>query len=93
MAIKILEKKKIQEKNDIIRVAKEISILRQLNHTNLIHLYDVFYYYIWWSNYHKVIETQDELYLIMEYLPGGELYEFIVKNQKFFFFDNFFDFR
>ena len=30
----------------------------------------------------QIIETQTDIYLIMEYSPNGELYEYIVKKKK-----------
>ena len=41
VAIKILEKQKIFEKSTKIRVEREILILKQLHHTNIIRLYEV----------------------------------------------------
>lgn len=67
MAIKILEKDKIQDNSDVNRIAKEIEILKKLRHPNIIMLYEI-------------IETEKELYLIMEYANGGELFDYIVKN-------------
>ncbi|KAM3136190.1 hypothetical protein pb186bvf_011649 [Paramecium bursaria] len=69
VAIKILEKDKIQDESDITRIAKEIEILKKLRHPNIILLYEI-------------IESEKELFLIMEYAPGGELFEFIVKSQR-----------
>lgn len=43
VAIKILEKEKIQDKEDLNRIAREINILKKLNHPNIIKIYDVRY--------------------------------------------------
>ena len=67
VAVKILEKDKIQDVNDVERVAREIHILKMIRHPNIIQLYEI-------------IETPKQLYLIMEYAQGGELFDFIVKN-------------
>lgn len=48
VAIKILGKDKIQDKDDLQRVAREIKFLKKLNHPNIIKTYDVIhslYYY------------------------------------------------
>ena len=67
VAVKILEKDKIIDVNDVERVAREIHILKMIRHPNIIQLYEI-------------IETPKQLYLIMEYASGGELFDFIVKN-------------
>jgi len=54
VAVKILEKDKIQDVNDVERVAREIHILKMIRHPNIIQLYEI-------------IETPKQLYLIMEY--------------------------
>jgi len=41
--------------------------LKIVRHPNVIQLYEI-------------IETQKQLYLIMEYANGGELFDFIVAN-------------
>lgn len=69
MAVKILEKEKITEEADVERVSREIHILKLIRHPNIVQLYEI-------------IETPRQLYLIMEYAPGGELFDHIVKNSK-----------
>lgn len=41
MAIKILQKDKILDESDKLRVYREIQILKQIKHPNLIQLYEV----------------------------------------------------
>lgn len=69
VAIKILEKNKIQDQTDIDRIAREIKILKKIRHTRIIQLY-------------QIIETECELYLIMEHANAGELFDYIVKNDR-----------
>ena len=69
VAIKIMEKKKIFEYEDKERVEREIKILKSVRHPNIIHLF-------------SVLQTKENLYLIMEYARGKELYEFILINGK-----------
>lgn len=69
VAIKLLEKMKILEQADKIRVEREIKILKQLKHNNIIQLY-------------SVIQTSTTIYLIMEYSPGKELFEYIVSKRR-----------
>ncbi|CAD8052449.1 unnamed protein product [Paramecium primaurelia] len=69
VAIKILEKQKICDQSDIERVTKEIQILKKVRHPNLVQLYEI-------------IETPKQLFLVMEYVNGGELFDYIVQNQR-----------
>ncbi|KAL3866656.1 hypothetical protein ACJMK2_043939 [Sinanodonta woodiana] len=50
-------------------IHKEINILREINHENMISLYEVF-------------ETKREVILILELVSGGELFEYISQKDK-----------
>lgn len=70
VAVKVLEKERIVDIADVERVAREIHILkliRQCRH--IIQLYEI-------------IETPRQLYLIMEYACGGELFDYIVEHGR-----------
>lgn len=69
VAIKILEKSKIQDVADVQRVTREINILKQVRHPNIIQMYEI-------------IETPKQLFLVMEHISQGELFEHIVKNKR-----------
>ena len=69
VAIKVLEKEKILDVSDVERVAREIHILKVVRHPHVVQLYEI-------------IETTKELYLIMEYARGGELFEYIVNRKR-----------
>ncbi|CAK92709.1 unnamed protein product (macronuclear) [Paramecium tetraurelia] len=69
VAIKILEKEKIENEADYVRIQREIHILRKIRHPNIIQLYEI-------------IESEIKLYLITEYAPGGELFEHIVSKSR-----------
>ena len=69
VAIKILEKDKIQDQMDVDRIAREIKILKKIRHQRVIQLY-------------QIIETEQDLYLIMEHANAGELFEYIVQNDR-----------
>ena len=65
VAIKILEKKKILNKEDQIRVKREIEILKRSNHLNVIKA-------------KKIFNDSENIYILMEYCEKGELFEHIV---------------
>ena len=69
-AIKILDKIRLfEDESDISRVKKEIHILKQLRHKNIIQLFEV-------------MESKKCLYIVMELCEGGELFDYIVKKKQ-----------
>ena len=62
------------------RVTREIHILKIVRHPNVIQLYEVSP--ILFHNYLQIIETSRQLFLIMEYASGGELFDYIVKRKR-----------
>ena len=69
MAIKILNKREIQDRNLGKKVKREIFLLENFHHPNIVKLYEV-------------IDSAANLMLVMEFLPGGELYNIIERNGK-----------
>ena len=69
VAIKILEKSKLSKYENKIKLDREIEILKKLKHPNIIQLY-------------SVIETERQFLLIMEYIRGKELYQYILLKKK-----------
>ena len=69
VAVKILDKKKILEETDKTRLEREIKLMKILRHPNIVHLY-------------SVIQTTQFIYLIMEYVSGKELFDYIIKKVK-----------
>ena len=69
-ACKILEKSNIIEEEDLKRCVREMSILLQMDHPNVIKTYEI-------------ISDSMRHYIIMEYCSKGELFEQIVKENRF----------
>ena len=69
VAIKILDKSKILEKEDLDRIIREISILSKIDHENVIKIYQIY-------------EDSKNFLIIMEYCEGGELFNYIVKKGR-----------
>ncbi|XP_053323402.1 serine/threonine-protein kinase DCLK3 [Spea bombifrons] len=67
-AMKIIDKSKLKGKEYIID--NEVRIIKCLSHPNIVRLLD---------NY----ETETEIYLIMEYIKGGDLFDAITESVKF----------
>jgi len=69
VGVKVLEKSKIQDQGDVRRVNREIKILMRCGCFNV-------------SEVFEVLDTQNAIYLIMEHIDGGELFDFIVKQKR-----------
>ena len=65
-AIKVIKKRKIIERRMLPQLRREIRIMYNLRHPNIISLYSHF-------------EDNENFYLILEYAPGGQLYSKLKK--------------
>ena len=71
MAIKIIDKNKL-DKINLEKVYREVRVLKMLDHTHIIKLY-------------QVMETRSLLYLVSEYASQGEIFgKKLFKKFKFF---------
>jgi len=97
VAVKVLEKDKIKDMDDVERVEREIFILKRIKHPNVIRLYEVRvllfpifcheqspfkYAKLCWHGGTQVIDSPRHIFLIMEYANGGELFDFIVSRGR-----------
>ncbi|XP_078316535.1 maternal embryonic leucine zipper kinase-like isoform X4 [Crassostrea virginica] len=67
VAIKIMDKRSLGE--DLPRVKTEIEAMKDLCHQHICKLY-------------QVIETETKFFMILEYCPEGELFDYIVSKDK-----------
>ena len=64
VAVKILEKEKIEDDIDVERIIREIEILKNINHPNIAQMYETY-------------TTVHNIYLMIEYAEGGDLSHYI----------------
>jgi 5'-AMP-activated protein kinase catalytic alpha subunit len=69
VAIKILNRRKIKQMDMEEKVRREIKILRLFMHPHIIRLYEV-------------IETPQDIYVVMEFVKAGELFDYIVEKGR-----------
>eukprot|EP01114_Cavostelium_apophysatum_P023101 TRINITY_DN859_c0_g1_i1.p1 TRINITY_DN859_c0_g1~~TRINITY_DN859_c0_g1_i1.p1 ORF type:complete len:300 (+),score=72.46 TRINITY_DN859_c0_g1_i1:73-972(+) len=70
VAIKMIDKKAASTDQDAKRLKTEVDILKKVSHPNIVCLKDLF-------------ETSDKLYLVMELVTGGELFDKIVEKGQY----------
>lgn len=63
VAIKIIDKTHLDE-NNLKKIYREVNIMKLLSHPNIVKLY-------------QVMETKNMLYLVSEYAPNGEIFDYI----------------
>ncbi|KAM7463214.1 hypothetical protein LguiA_031335 [Lonicera macranthoides] len=68
-AVKILEKKRIVELNITDQIKREIGTLKLLKHPNVVRL-------------HEVLASKTKIYMVLEYVNGGELFERIASKGR-----------
>uniref|UniRef100_A0A8D0AJA3 Maternal embryonic leucine zipper kinase n=1 Tax=Sander lucioperca TaxID=283035 RepID=A0A8D0AJA3_SANLU len=67
VAIKIMNKKDLGD--DLPRVKVEIEAMKNLSHQHVCRLY-------------QVIETSTQIFMVLEYCPGGELFDYIIAKDR-----------
>ena len=68
VAIKIIDKTSLDEKK-LSKLYREVRMMKLLHHPNIVKLYEV-------------IETKYTIFLVMEYVSGGELYDYLVVHGR-----------
>ncbi|KAG6396372.1 hypothetical protein SASPL_142520 [Salvia splendens] len=69
-AIKVLEKNRISGLNIIDQIKREIGTLKLLRHPNVVRL-------------HEVLASKVKIYMVLEYVNGGELFDRIASRGKY----------
>lgn len=70
VAIKILDKEKLLKHKMIGQIKREISTMKLIRHPNVIRMYEV-------------MASKTKIYIVMEFVTGGELFEKIASKGKF----------
>jgi len=69
VAIKIIDKSVGKSEEELNQLQEEIRILSLLNHKNVVRLYDV-------------IETDSNTYIVMEFIEGQELFDYLIARRR-----------
>eukprot|EP00158_Paraphelidium_tribonemae_P005172 Partr_v1_DN27202_c0_g2_i2_m38492 putative Map microtubule affinity-regulating kinase len=68
VAVKIIDKMQMDEKK-LSKLYREVRIMKILHNPNVVKLYEV-------------VETKNTIFLVMEYVSGGELYDYLVVHGR-----------
>lgn len=68
VAIKVINKKKINGTTLMSNIKREISIMRRLRHPHIVKL-------------HEVLATRSKIYFVMDFVKGGELFAKVAKGR------------
>jgi protein-serine/threonine kinase len=69
VAIKLIRRENLSSNpSRLPKIYREISILGELSHPNIVRL-------------HKIVETERQIGIILEYASGGELFDYILKHR------------
>ena len=68
VAIKVVDKKELDQEN-LMKISREIEIMRQLSHEHIVKLY-------------QVMETDTFIHIVTEYASNGEIFDYLVDNGK-----------
>lgn len=69
VAVKILNRQRIKNLDVVGKIRREIQNLKLFRHPHIIKLY-------------QVISTPSDIFMVMEYVSGGELFDYILKHGK-----------
>eukprot|EP00730_Choanoeca_flexa_P001980 TRINITY_DN10867_c0_g1_i2.p1 TRINITY_DN10867_c0_g1~~TRINITY_DN10867_c0_g1_i2.p1 ORF type:complete len:502 (+),score=108.01 TRINITY_DN10867_c0_g1_i2:96-1601(+) len=69
VAVKIINRKKIKRQDMLDKIKREIQILKLFRHPHIIKLY-------------QVVTSPSDIFMLMEYVSGGELFNYILKKGR-----------
>jgi len=69
VAVKIINKRKMEQMSMHEKIRREIDILQFLKHPHVIRLYEL-------------VDTPSDIFMVMEYVSGGELFDHIVHKLR-----------
>eukprot|EP00906_Rhabdomonas_costata_P018734 RCo027317 len=69
-AIKVLDRQQIEKENMQEQLKNEVAIMKLLNHKNVVKMFEV-------------IQSPDHIYIVLELVTGGELFDRIVAAKRF----------
>jgi 5'-AMP-activated protein kinase catalytic alpha subunit len=69
VAVKVLNREQITHDDMVEKIKREIQVLKLFHHPHIIKLY-------------QVIKSPTDIFLMMEHVAGGELFDYILEHGK-----------
>ncbi len=69
VAVKVIDKFRLNSTEDKKRVDREIRVLKRLNHCNIIHMFEA-------------IETESKIFVVMEHANNGSLLDYVKSKRR-----------
>ena len=69
-AIKCLDKQQIEQQNMGAQLKREIAVMKMIRSENIV-------------QFHECLASKSNVYLVLELITGGELFELLVKERRF----------
>lgn len=69
VAVKVLNREKVKNLDMMQKIKREVQILKMFRHPHIIKLY-------------QVISSPTDIFMVMEFVSGGELFDYILKHGK-----------
>jgi hypothetical protein len=69
VAVKIINKQRMNQMNMTEKLSREVNILRLMSHPHVIRVFEL-------------LDTPTEIFMVCEYVPGGELFDYIVHKVR-----------
>ena len=70
VAIKIINMKAVDSDDDLMAIKSEIGVMQGLTHPHIV-------------GFHEAIETKNKMYIVMDLVTGGELFDCIISRDSF----------
>jgi serine/threonine protein kinase len=70
VAVKIINIKAVEAEEDLAAIKSEVQVMQSLQHPHIV-------------GFHSVISTPNKMYIVMDLVTGGELFDCIIARKAF----------
>ncbi|KAF4367319.1 hypothetical protein F8388_025737 [Cannabis sativa] len=81
VAMKVLDRNTIIKHKMVDQIKREISVMKLVRHPHVVRLFEA-WNSIGWSSFIQVLASRTKIYIILEYVTGGELFDKIAQQGR-----------